>query len=202
MGLVAHLRKETELCVRVVDLYLFVCVCRSRDRYRSPQALPGTCFGIPGATVMASAGGMWKAIAGGQNHHADIDAHAHTCPCIWDSNLVDTNCHNKNIWFHWPIWFQNDLTWCFLHCFSLRDANPLRVFSPLPQPPYHPQGGRIGTILHYSILYFTILYYTVLYYIILCYAILYYITLCYTIPYYASLYHTILYYTMLYYNIS
>ena len=26
MGLVAHLRKETELCVRVADLYLFVCV--------------------------------------------------------------------------------------------------------------------------------------------------------------------------------
>ena len=26
MGLVAHLRKETELCVRVVDLYLLVCV--------------------------------------------------------------------------------------------------------------------------------------------------------------------------------
>ena len=98
MGLVAHLRKETELCVRVADLYLLcVCVCRSRGRYRSPQALPGTCFGIPGATAKASAGGMWKAIAGGQNHHADIDAHAHTCPCIYYSKLIDTNCHNKNI---------------------------------------------------------------------------------------------------------
>ena len=97
MGLVAHLRKETELCVRVADLYLFVCVTRSRGRYRSPQALPGTCFGIPGATVKASAGGMWKAIAGGQNHHADIDAHAHTCPCIYYSKFIDTKCHNKNI---------------------------------------------------------------------------------------------------------
>jgi hypothetical protein len=99
MGLVAHLRKETELCVRVVDLYLFVCVCvcRSRGIYRSPQDLPGTCFGIPGATVMASAGGMWKAIAGGQNPHADIEAHAHTCPCIYYSKLIDTHCRNKNI---------------------------------------------------------------------------------------------------------
>ena len=99
MGLVAHLRKETELCVRVVDLYLFVCVCvcRSRGIYRSPQDLPGTCFGIPGATVMASAGGMWKAIAGGQNLHADIEAHAHTCPCIYYSKLIDTHCRNKNI---------------------------------------------------------------------------------------------------------
>ena len=27
-------------------------------------------------------------------------------------------------------------------CCVSRDANPLRVFSPLHQPPYHPQGGR------------------------------------------------------------
>ena len=45
------------------------------------------------------------------------------------------------------IRFQNDSIFYFLHCFSLRDANPLRVFSPLPQPPYYPQGGRIGIIL-------------------------------------------------------
>ena len=50
-----------------------------------------------GATVKASAGGIWKAIAGGQNHHAHIHAHAHTCPCIYYSNLNDTNCKNTNI---------------------------------------------------------------------------------------------------------
>ncbi len=33
-----------------------------------------------------------------------------------------------------------------LHCFVSRDAIPLRVFLPLPQPPYHPQGGRIGIV--------------------------------------------------------
>ncbi len=37
---------------------------------------------------------------------------------------------------------------CFLHCFSRRDANPLRVFSPLPQPSYHPQGGRIDIYIY------------------------------------------------------
>ena len=96
VGLVAHLRKETELCVRAADFYLFVCVSFAWQ-ISPPPGLPGTCFGIPGATVKASAGGIWKAIAGGQNHHAHIDAHEHTCPCIYYSNLIDTNCKSKNI---------------------------------------------------------------------------------------------------------
>jgi hypothetical protein len=75
----------------------------------------------------------FEVIAGGQNHHADIDAHARTCPCIWYSKLIDTNCRNKNIWFHWPIWFQNDLTWCFLHCFFSSWCEPSSgLLSPPP----------------------------------------------------------------------
>ena len=47
MGLVAHLRKETELCVRVVDLYLFVCVCVFRVAY---IAAPRICQGHASAS--------------------------------------------------------------------------------------------------------------------------------------------------------
>ena len=47
MGLVAHLRKETELCVRVVDLYLFVCVCVVRVAY---IAAPRICQGHASAS--------------------------------------------------------------------------------------------------------------------------------------------------------
>ena len=47
MGLVAHLRKETELCVRVADLYLFVCVCVVRVAY---IAAPRICQGHASAS--------------------------------------------------------------------------------------------------------------------------------------------------------
>ena len=49
MGLVAHLRKETELCVRVVDLYLFVCVCVCVVRV-ADIAAPRTCQGHASAS--------------------------------------------------------------------------------------------------------------------------------------------------------
>ena len=47
MGLVAHLRKETELCVRVADLYLFVCVCVVRV---ADIAAPRLCQGHASAS--------------------------------------------------------------------------------------------------------------------------------------------------------
>ena len=65
MGLVAHLRKETELCVRVADLYLFVCVCVSfawqisqppgfaRDMLRHPRC---NSEGISGGHVESNSG--------------------------------------------------------------------------------------------------------------------------------------------------
>ena len=63
MGLVAHLRKETELCVRVVDLYLFVCVSFAwhisqppgfaRDMLRHPRC---NSEGISGGHVESNSG--------------------------------------------------------------------------------------------------------------------------------------------------
>ena len=63
MGLVAHLRKETELCVHVVDLYLFVCVSFAwqisqppgfaRDMLRHPRC---NSEGISGGHVESNSG--------------------------------------------------------------------------------------------------------------------------------------------------
>ena len=70
-----------------------------------------------------------------------IHAHAHTCPCIWDSNLVDRNKHLIPL----TELISKRFELVFSAFVSLRDANPFRVFSALPQSRAEPRQHNTNT---------------------------------------------------------